>query len=91
MFPISGYHFTAESISSKREHIESTATTYHRVIEAMKFSYSTRMDLGDPKFSDVSEVCCGKLPKDCMANPSSPNLELPNAFLMEYFNEDDHY
>jgi len=80
MFPISGYHFTAESISSKREHIESTATTYHRVIEAMKFSYSTRMDLGG-----------GKLPKDCMANPSSPNLELPNAFLMEYFNEDDHY
>lgn len=43
-----GYNFTEEDFSS---------LGYHRIVEAFKFSYAQRMELGDPDYNEtISEV-----------------------------------
>lgn len=43
-----GYNFTEEDFSS---------LGYHRIVEAFKFSYAQRMDLGDPDYNEtINEV-----------------------------------
>ena len=44
-------------MSAKLEDVASTTTTYHRILEAIKFAYGIRCTLGDPAFSDLTEVC----------------------------------
>ncbi|KAF6021148.1 GGT1 [Bugula neritina] len=60
---LDGYEFTSSSVSPKLEEIPSTATTYHQIIEAVKFAYASRMNLGDGSFVDVSEVIGSKYDK----------------------------
>ncbi|XP_061163773.1 glutathione hydrolase 1 proenzyme-like [Saccostrea echinata] len=50
---LDGYNMTAKDLKSKESHL----TAYHRMIEAFKFAYAQRSDLGDPAFvSNVTEV-----------------------------------
>ena len=53
---ITGYNFTEDSVSAKVKDVDSTSTTYHRIVEAMKFAYGMRSNLGDPEFADITEV-----------------------------------
>uniref|UniRef100_A0A2C9K5N7 Gamma-glutamyltransferase n=1 Tax=Biomphalaria glabrata TaxID=6526 RepID=A0A2C9K5N7_BIOGL len=46
-----GYNFGPESIATD----EDTILTHHRIIEAMKFAYGKRTELGDSNFIDVKE------------------------------------
>ncbi|XP_066507443.1 glutathione hydrolase 1 proenzyme [Hoplias malabaricus] len=48
---ISGYGFTADSVSST----EKKVLTYHRIVEAFKFAYAKRSILGDPDFLRIDE------------------------------------
>mgnify|MGYP001792542657 CR=1 FL=1 len=61
MFITTGYNMSSESVSAKKEDASATTTTYHRIIEALKFAYAKRANLGDESFVDVSEAshqCC---------------------------------
>ncbi|XP_062590015.1 glutathione hydrolase 1 proenzyme-like [Saccostrea cucullata] len=50
---LDGYNLTAKDLQTK----ESRLTAYHRMIEAFKFAYALRSDLGDPAFvPNVTEV-----------------------------------
>ena len=59
MFDFIGYHLT----SSDRDGTKASVLTYHRIIEAFKFAYAWRGQLGDPdprfnknkKINQVSE------------------------------------
>ena len=48
---LDSYHFSPESLNS-----ENTVTTHQRIVEAMKYAYARRTELGDSDFVDVSEV-----------------------------------
>lgn len=49
---LKGYEFSPASISS----INETTRTYHRIIEAYKWAYGKRSLIGDPDFSDLSQL-----------------------------------
>jgi gamma-glutamyltranspeptidase/glutathione hydrolase/leukotriene-C4 hydrolase len=49
---LDGYNFTAESIKDTN----STILTYHRTIEAFKFAYARRTELGDGDFVNITSV-----------------------------------
>ncbi|XP_048773749.2 glutathione hydrolase 1 proenzyme-like isoform X2 [Ostrea edulis] len=50
---LDGYNMTSQSLKTK----ESRLTAYHRMIEAFKFAYAQRSELGDPAFvPNVTEV-----------------------------------
>ncbi|XP_046333062.2 glutathione hydrolase 1 proenzyme-like [Haliotis rufescens] len=49
---LDGYGFTPDSLSTN----EKSVLTYHRIVEAMKFAYAKRTDLGDEDFVDVAEL-----------------------------------
>ena len=55
-FYITGYNFTEDSVSAKVKDVDSTSTTYHRIVEAIKFAYGMRSNLADPEFTDITEV-----------------------------------
>lgn len=49
---LSGYNFNETSINSTEDQI----LTFHRILEAFKYSYALRMKLGDEDFLDLKEV-----------------------------------
>lgn len=49
---LDGYNFNASSI----ENMESAILTYHRMIEAFKYAYAKRTELGDTQFVDIKEA-----------------------------------
>lgn len=49
---LQGYNFTSKSINTTDDKI----LTYHRILEAFKYSYATRTKLGDPLFLDLKEL-----------------------------------
>ena len=52
-FDFIGYNIT----SSARDGTEASVLTYHRIIEAFKFAYARRGQLGDPAFNrSINEV-----------------------------------
>lgn len=49
---LDGYNFNKTSI----EDTESTVLTYHRIIEAFKYAYAKRTELGDMRFNNLTDV-----------------------------------
>ncbi|KAJ9577927.1 hypothetical protein L9F63_025212, partial [Diploptera punctata] len=49
---LDGYNFTSESIKD----INSTILTYHRMIEAFKFAYARRPEIGDPDYINIKDL-----------------------------------
>lgn len=49
---LDGYKFNRQSI----EDLDSTVLTYHRIIEAFKYAYAKRTELGDTNFINLSDV-----------------------------------
>ena len=47
-----GYKMSPSSVASK----ESEILTYHRIIEAFKFAFGKRTEMGDEDFVDIKEV-----------------------------------
>ncbi|KAI8514233.1 Gamma-glutamyltranspeptidase 1 [Branchiostoma belcheri] len=48
----SGYRFSPSSVDG----VDNQILTYHRIIEAFKFAYAKRSELGDPNFVDIREL-----------------------------------
>ncbi|XP_019631209.1 PREDICTED: gamma-glutamyltranspeptidase 1-like [Branchiostoma belcheri] len=49
---LDGYRFSPSSVDS----VDNQVLTYHRIIEAFKFAYAKRSELGDPNFVDIAEL-----------------------------------
>uniref|UniRef100_A0A182LRX3 Gamma-glutamyltransferase n=1 Tax=Anopheles culicifacies TaxID=139723 RepID=A0A182LRX3_9DIPT len=49
---LKGYHFEPDDARN----IEDIVRTVHRIVEAFKFAYGKRTEIGDPSFVDVAEV-----------------------------------
>ncbi|KAL3273289.1 hypothetical protein HHI36_014743 [Cryptolaemus montrouzieri] len=49
---LNNYNFTAENIKDDRH----TISTYHRIIEALKYAYARRTELGDTNFVDIKSL-----------------------------------
>lgn len=50
---LEGYNFTANDLRD----LQHEANVVHLMVEAMKFSFAKRWELGDVRFNDVREVC----------------------------------
>lgn len=49
---LNGYNFNADSVSSMNH----TILTYHRIVEAYKWAYGKRTQIGDPAFNDMTKL-----------------------------------
>lgn len=49
---LDGYEFNRESLNG----VNNTVRTYHRIIEAFKYAYAKRTELGDTNFVNINEV-----------------------------------
>ncbi|CAH1233823.1 GGT1 [Branchiostoma lanceolatum] len=49
---LDGYGFSPSSVDG----VDNQVLTYHRMVEAFKFGFAKRTELGDPHFVDVNEV-----------------------------------
>ncbi|XP_055618642.1 glutathione hydrolase 1 proenzyme-like isoform X2 [Toxorhynchites rutilus septentrionalis] len=49
---LKNYNFKPQDLSS----INTTVLTYHRIIEAFKYSYGKRTQIGDPMFTDIEDL-----------------------------------
>lgn len=67
---LEGFNFTASDLQD----VVSEANLIHLMVEAMKFSFAKRWELGDVRFNDVREVSSG--PCGYKSNPISPSLSL---------------
>ena len=47
-----GYNFSPDDLEDEEDRI----LVYHRMVEAFKFAYAKRSDLGDEDFVDVQDV-----------------------------------
>jgi gamma-glutamyltranspeptidase/glutathione hydrolase/leukotriene-C4 hydrolase len=53
LFLLEGYHVDANDLKTT----STSALFYHRLIEAFKFAYAKRSELGDPSMVNITDVC----------------------------------
>ncbi len=49
---VSGYNMSSKDVKTE----ESKILTYHHIVEAFKFAYAKRTQMGDPAFVDLKQV-----------------------------------
>ena len=49
---LDGYNFTSENVKT----VNSSILTFHRMIEAFKFAYARRTEIGDPDYVNITDV-----------------------------------
>lgn len=61
---LDGYNFNETSISS----IERAILTDHRIVEAFKFAFAKRTELGDPEFLPTNLVSFSDICRTCLTS-----------------------
>nr|CAH7752524.1 unnamed protein product [Callosobruchus chinensis] len=80
---LDGYGFNRDSIDG----VENTVTTFHRMIEAFKYAYAQRTELGDLHFNNISGPTQDKIRLKIKDNSTSLD---PKEYGAVVYNTDDH-
>ncbi|PVD32768.1 hypothetical protein C0Q70_08214 [Pomacea canaliculata] len=87
---LSGYGFTPDSMSTT----DKAVLTYHRIVEAMKFAYAKRSELGDPKFLNISQLVRNmtspEVGQEIRAKISDDKTHDISYYEPSFFNKNDH-
>ncbi|XP_049838257.1 scoloptoxin SSD14-like isoform X2 [Schistocerca gregaria] len=88
---LNGYNFTASSVSD----LNQTITTYHRTVEAFKYAYARRTELGDPHFLNISQVVNMLQSKEYAETVrrkinDTQTYQDPKHYGAVFYNKDDH-
>ncbi|XP_068085022.1 scoloptoxin SSD14 isoform X2 [Anabrus simplex] len=88
---LSGYNFTNKSVAD----IDSTISTYHRMIEAFKFAFGKRTELGDPSYVNVTDLIKNLTSLDYATSvrnliQDNKTMNSPDAYGAVYINQEDH-
>ncbi|XP_063225549.1 scoloptoxin SSD14-like isoform X4 [Bacillus rossius redtenbacheri] len=88
---LDGYNFTRDDLGS----VAATTTTYQRVIEAFKYAYARRTELGDPRYVNVDDLIRNLTSQEYAAlirKKIQDNATMDDAskYGAVYYNQDDH-
>uniref|UniRef100_A0A1B6C3P5 Gamma-glutamyltransferase n=1 Tax=Clastoptera arizonana TaxID=38151 RepID=A0A1B6C3P5_9HEMI len=88
---LNGYNMTQSDISN----LKNTTKTIHRLVEAFKYAYARRTELGDPNFVNVTELI-QNLTSEEYANKirlkilDNKTFDDPNHYGAVFYNKEDH-
>lgn len=88
---LDGYNFTRDSINN----INKTVLTYHRIIEAFKFAYAKRTELGDTDFVNITTLLQNLTSNDYARDIRNKILDNtthlnPADYGAVFYNREDH-
>lgn len=88
---LDGYKFDKNSI----EDLNKTILTYHRIVEAYKYSYAKRTELGDTNFVNISELLSNLTSREYADNIRSKIMDNttfqdPKHYGAIYYDKGDH-
>ncbi|KAL1494054.1 hypothetical protein ABEB36_009714 [Hypothenemus hampei] len=88
---LDGYNFNKESI----EDVNSTVLTYHRMIEAFKYAYAKRTELGDLNFVNITGLLSNLTSAEYAANIrekiwDNTTFQDPKHYGAVYYDKGDH-
>ncbi|XP_054274778.1 glutathione hydrolase 1 proenzyme-like [Macrosteles quadrilineatus] len=88
---LEGYNLTPDSVST----LDKMTTTVHRMVEAFKYAYAKRTELGDPLFVDIKKQLADLMSEDYINNIRSQikddqTFDKATHYGAVYYNPDDH-